>query len=285
MTTKIEWAHVPGYRGETWNPVTGCSEISPGCKNCYAERMAKRLSRIPGSGYPAENPFGVRVHENRWRTPIKKKTPTAFFVCSMGDLFHPDVPRDAMMRVFNTAVKCPQHLFLLLTKRPDNALKLLHNWGLMPDPVLDSPPCGEWLPDNIWFGVTVENQEQADKRIPPLFAIPAAKRFISCEPMLSFVDIQYVLSTGLINQVICGGETGPGARPMSPDCARSLRDQCQAAGVPFFLKSRGEWGDEPFSSAGKAFPSVTMGGEQLFRCGKKLAGRLLDGKEWNEFPK
>jgi len=224
MSTKIEWTHPPGFRGVTWNPVTGCTPISAGCANCYARRMAKRLAGR--YGYPQDDPFRVTVHEDRFEEPWAWKKPRFCFVCSMGDLFHADVCDTAIEIILRRIAESPQHIFCLLTKRPGWMCRLLRH---------DEPP----LP-NLWLGVTAENQRTADERIPLLLDTPAAVRFVSVEPMLGAVDLSAHLSG--LSWCICGAETGPGARRMNLDWARSLRDQCRDASVPFFFKQAGPKG-------------------------------------------
>jgi protein gp37 len=256
MPSRIEWTD------ETWNPITGCTPISEGCDHCYAQRMAKRLAGR--YGYPDDDPFRVTFHSNRLGQPLKWKKPRRVFVCSMGDLFHPGVSFAKHQSVFSGCYNAPQHTYLFLTKRPRVAYNAFGSWlG------------GHAMPRNWWVGVTAENQARADKRIPVLLEIPAAVRFVSVEPMLGPVDIKKYLDLahaddidGLdyddrfgpwrhgLNWVICGGETGPGARTMRPEWARSLRGQCQAADVPFFFKK--------------------MGG--------KNKSRLLDGETWDQYP-
>lgn len=311
--TKIEWAT------KVWNPVTGCSKISPGCQNCYAERMAKRLAGR--CGYPKDDPFGITLHKDKLSEPLKWRKPQMVFVCSMGDLFHEDVPDDWLDQIFWEMGHTHQrHTFLILTKRPER----MRDWLLQ-------AYRGNAPYPNIWLGVTVENQEMADKRIPMLLQAPAAKRFISVEPMLGPVDLNkwfylHGPSTGFwydclgrkrggggiggdafsvvlskdIDWVICGGETGPKARPIHPGWVRSLRDQCKEADVPFFFKSWGEWlpdnqvSDDDFAvkPGHPGAPAWAVNkpvcwlspGLHAFKVGKKAAGRLLDGQEWSERP-
>ena len=227
--TKIHWAD------KVWQPVTGCSKISAGCQNCYAEKMSKRLAGR--YGYPAENPFAVTVHPDRLGEPAAWKKPQRVFVCSMGDLFHSDVSPDFLLRVFGRMNAYKQHTFLVLTKRPDNALQFCREHGLMPGGYPDpfSTPSGEVWPRNVWMGVTTENQEMANERIPFLLQFPAAVRFVSVEPMLGPVMLPPVCDR-LLDWVICGGESGQKARPMKLEWAESLHDQCKAAGVSFFMK-------------------------------------------------
>lgn len=273
--SKISWTDA------TWNPITGCSPISTGCANCYAARIAKRLAGR--CGYPADNPFRVTLRKDKLLEPLGWKKPRRVFVCSMGDLFHERVMQAWIDDIFDTMSKCPQHTFLVLTKRPDQMLVQLDNlrrrWkSEVLGPREDWPA---WPLPNVWLGVTAENQEQSDNRIPTLLQIPAAKRFISCEPLLGPIELgllgtapkniseRYTLICELLHWVICGGETGPKARPMHPDWGRSLRDQCISAEVPFHFKS---WG--------KTLPieqwDITQGPDG--------SGRTLDGVVWDQFP-
>ena len=462
--SKIEWTD------RVWNPVTGCTPISEGCDNCYAERMSKRLAGR--CGYPKDDPFKVTLHPDRLDQPARWKKPSKVFVCSMGDLLHENLLFQFIKKVWDVTVKCPQHTFIFLTKRPERMLRFAQ-WMAGTDHI----SIAEW-PRNCWIGVTAENQQRADERIPILLQIPAAVRFVSVEPLLSAIDISQYLQNGVIanerkrnpfhgtcgdgavfcgrtgqdmeasrdgrvrertiirqnagrtnegrekhgclsscpvqlqqkeiqglctpyclddNQqsvysgqdgdkpqgreqnepasgqsgigneggeynsqlqipekkkeistrhekcecqidrhsgrrdkslmqestnvsrgdskalsgftadsfqhpsqqdmetylgiswVICGGESGPGARPMHPDWARSLRDQCQAAGVPFMFKQWGEWYPDTkglyLNENGVAATGVIFGDTFIHRVGKKRAGRLLDGRIWDEFPK
>lgn len=251
MSTKIEWAT------QVWNPVTGCSKISEGCANCYAEPFAKRLQNHPNFDikYKYRDGFKPTTHPEVLNQPYEWKKPQRVFVCSMGDLFHDDVPNDFLIRVWSVMVNNPIHTFLLLTKRPENALKFYNLYT------------ESWRSNNIWIGVTAENQREADKRIPILLQISAAIRFVSVEPMLSEIDIKPYINA--LDWVICGGETGRKARPLHPSWVRSLRDRCYVAQVPFFFK---QWGEFDYS---KGFAE---------RVGKKQSGSMLDGKQWKEFP-
>ncbi len=219
MANKIGWCDM------TWSPITGCTPISDGCTNCWASRMAKRLAGR--NGYDKDEPFKPTVHLDRLDNPKFPKKPSKIFVCSMGDLFHEEIPDDALLCIFGKLMEYPQHIFQILTKRPKRMLAF--------EKYLD------W-PDNFWMGVTAENQEMADKRIPTLLQMPAAVRFVSCEPLLGPIDIARWLRSGAdglpreIDWIPAGPETGPGARPMNPDWAKSLRDQCLEAGIPFFYK-------------------------------------------------
>ena len=261
--TKIDWAE------KSWNPVTGCSKISPGCANCYAERMSKRLAGQ--CGYPKENPFAVTLHPDKLDEPLRWKKPKRIFVCSMGDLFHDDVPFEVINRIWATmiSVVCREHTFMILTKRPERMLEF-YEWTQKR--IRQGIFGVEFEGNHIWIGVTAENQEQADKRIPILLQIPAAVRFVSVEPMLGPVKFRPYTLTGRpcfvcecedelgeargtqshpincgwrkdqgkgqggIDIVICGTESGPNRRKTPIDCIRNLRDQCVSAGVKFFLK-------------------------------------------------
>ena len=228
MTTKIEWAD------ETINPITGCTQISEGCANCYAKRMATRLAGR--YGYPKSDPFRPGAfHPEEIKKPSKWKKPRRIFVCSMGYIFHERVAPGDLCDVFEMMHIYRRHTFMLLTKRPERAPKHV-----------------SWWTKNIWLGVSAENQARADERIPILLRIPAAVRFVSVEPMLGPVDIANIQKAFWlyddeygsrirrredgIHWVICGGETGPGKRKMETKWATDLRDQCVAAGVPFFFK-------------------------------------------------
>jgi len=229
----IEWTEA------TWNPVTGCTKISAGCKNCYAERMANRLQAM---GQPNYNEgFKVKTHNNSLLLPLKWKKPRKIFVNSMSDLFHKDVNISFILKVFQIMNEHPQHTFQVLTKRSER-LRQINNKLL-------------W-PDNIWMGVTVENRDY-QYRIEDLSATSAKIKYISFEPLLGPVPN---INLTDIDWVIVGGESGPGARPMSPKWVKDIRDQCVAKGVSFFFK---QWGG----------------------FNKKKAGRLLDGRTWDEMPK
>lgn len=302
--TRIEWTK------KTWNPVTGCTKISPGCQNCYAERMSKRLRGR--CGYPVEDPFRVTLHPERLEEPLRWRKPSMIFVCSMGDLFHEDVPFDYIDRVFKRINGSPQHDFLILTKRPERMREYFARSMKFPCAACQGTGCSYCLDhgyqnwemkpySNVWLGVTAENRPMWDERVNILKQLAAAKRFVSYEPALG--SLGEVDLSGL-DWVICGGETGPDARPVHPDWVRGLRDQCQSAGVPFFFKSWGEWVCRPWSSDNGRKRELCLGmdgtsvyaqvghmmgfrkpGEALMvRVGKKAAGRLLDGQEWNEMP-
>lgn len=249
--TKISWTDA------TWSPVTGCSAVSPGCTNCYARRMSHRLAGR--FGYPANEPFRVTRHPERLGEPLRWSKPRRIFVCSMGDLFHRDVPWEFIRQVFSTMWDSPQHTFFVLTKRPGRM-------DYFAERILE----GNW-PSNVWAGTSVGEA----KYLPWLDAmgsVPAPVKFLSAEPLLGPLDLREHLRLisprpgsviqfkpfRLVDWVIVGGESGPGARPMKLDWVRSIRDQCQEAGVPFFFKGAG---------------GLRQG-----------TGTLLDGREWKEKP-
>jgi protein gp37 len=208
----IEWTQA------TWNPVTGCSKVSAGCKNCYAERLAARLQSMGNARY--RNGFKVTLHPDLIELPKRWREPRLIFVNSMSDLFHEQVPLEFIQRVFATMRDCPQHTFQILTKRSARLRKIAGNF--------------EW-PGNIWMGVSVEDQRVL-RRITDLQRVPATVRFLSCEPLIGPLD---ELSLAGIHWVIVGGESGPGARPMKIEWIRSIFRQCRKCKVPFFFK---QWG-------------------------------------------
>ena len=230
--TGIEWTE------STWNPVTGCSKISSGCLNCYAERMARRLQAMGLAGYAGG--FSVAIHEEALKLPIRWRRPRMIFVNSMSDLFHEDVPEAFLRRIFDVMTKTPWHRYQILTKRAERLSRLA--------------PSLPW-PENIWMGVTVEEGRYMG-RVDHLRKTPATVKFLSLEPLLGPVAD---LRLDGIDWVILGGESGPGARPLNASWVVDIREKCQKANVPFFFK---QWG-----------------GVQ-----KKKAGRLLEGRTWNEIP-
>lgn len=274
--TKIEWTEA------TWNPVSGCTKISEGCKNCYAETMANRLKAMGTKGY--EDGFEVTLHIERMDEPLRRKKPTMYFVCSMGDLFHEDVDFDDIDNIFFVMSMCPQHTFQVLTKRPERMKEFLSD---AKDTINTSRKICELPPvevplSNVWLGVTAENQEQADKRIPILLDIPAAVRFVSIEPMLGEIDLKLWQSEGnptnqeplrernwLIDWVIVGGETGAGARPIRYEWVKSIQSQCEEFGVPFFFK---KWGKIAYHK-GDAMTNT------------KLFDGIIDGLKCRQMPK
>jgi protein gp37 len=270
--SKIEWTD------KTWNPVTGCTKVSQGCKNCYAERMYERFN---GHG----SFKNVTCHQDRLTQPMKWKKPSMIFVNSMSDLFHEDVPFIFIDAVFSVMSDVDHHIYQVLTKRIERMLEFF-KWK--------SDEFGiPWQPKpNVWLGVSVEDQDAADERIPLLLQVPAAVRFLSCEPLIGPVDFAKVpvgeagfdyTMNDTIHWVICGGESGPGARPMHPDWARSLRDQCASAGVPFFFKQWGEYAPhmEAKIEIGVGYKGI---GYSMAKVGKKKAGRILDGSTYDGFP-
>ena len=258
--SNIEWTD------STWSPVTGCTKVSPGCDNCYAEGIARRFAG--SKAFP--NGFDVTLHPKRLDQPLKWRKPRRIFVNSMSDLFHDQVPDRFIAEVFNRMGAAPRHTFQVLTKRHGRMRSLLKRWSEHAEKGCHCPPdqggCsapvdvqhGVWPLPNVWLGVSVENQQWADIRIPALLETPAVVRWISAEPLLGPIDLAEWLGPRcrasraqadrpFLDWVVTGGESGPGARPMHPDWPRSLRDQCQEAGVPFFMKQAGtvlakEWG-------------------------------------------
>ncbi|WP_339774280.1 phage Gp37/Gp68 family protein [uncultured Thalassospira sp.] len=399
--TKIEWTKRAGTKGETWNPIrarnkaTGgvghfCTKVSAGCQNCYAADFQKRFKNAVR--YAAQDADQVEIYldEAVLMQPLHWKKPRTIFVCSMTDLFYDGHDDEWIDKIFAIMALCPQHIFIVLTKRPERLRNFINHikagsWLEIEDYAISMgyDPRGaddhgfDWLSNkamlpNVWLGTSVEDQATANERIPVLLDTPAAVRFISAEPLLGPVDmgvprpqswptpvdditdeidsLRY-LSGPRIDWVIVGGESGRNARPMHPDWARSLRDQCKAAGTPFFFKQWGAWApkssvdcycngpdrnkrEHPNSEgiswrtvgricyqdftiseharrvrAGEAFNSRavevdeqaisdlaaslkdenrkidnTLGYQWMYRVGKKAAGRLLDGREHNEWP-
>jgi len=382
--TKIEWVkNEDGSHGETWNPIVGCSILSPGCTNCYAMRMAARIEAMNHEARETERSSGKKrpaaaqydgttkivngspvwtgkmqlAGENVLLAPLKRKKTTTYFVNSMGDLFHENVPDEWIDQVFAVMALCPQHTFQVLTKRAERmreymsravdmsallgatftsintrgridvarATELNHRItaGAMP-----------WPLPNVWLGVSTERQKEADERIPLLLQTPAAIRFISAEPLLGPIDLNrihegYDTPEGArvdmwesalngkrfdiwsdgdteghpkLDWVIVGGESGPDARPMHPDWARALRDQCAAAGTKFFFKQWGEWRQRDCVHVAREHAvfnpdgSLTMGVGAgtaieclrthvvMERMGKSRAGRELDGVTHDDMP-
>ncbi len=241
-TSRIEWTDM------TWNPVTGCDRVSPGCAHCYALTLAKRLKAMGSARYQRDGVsrtsgigFALTIHRDLLETPLRWKTPRRVFVNSMSDLFHPEVPDEFIAAVFNTMVEAKQHQFQVLTKRADRIEALASQ--------LPWPP-------NVWMGVSIENKSWV-ARADGLKNVPAAVRFISAEPLLGPLDN---LDLDGIDWVIAGGESGPRHRIVDAHWIRSLRDRCTAHGVPFFFK---QWGGRHPTSG----------------------GRVLDGREWSQWPR
>lgn len=340
--TKIEWAD------STWNPITGCSPVSPGCANCYAAQLAgTRLKHHPSRKGLTKEVNGrpvwtgeVRFNEEWLMQPLRWKKPRRIFVCAHSDIFHEAVPDEWLDRIFAVMVLASQHTFQVLTKRPKRMREYVkalsagerdsemfnHKFkgciggvkAIMSGSVKSGPL------RNVWLGVTVESQTQANQRIPLLLQTPAAKRFVSIEPMLGPVNLTAIdfnrdvtcnvldgaglsrrspcqsipnTSCKKLDWVICGGESGPNARPMNPNWVRSLRDQCQEAKVPFMFKQWGEWCPHSIGHSGEV--GAWSDGSFYRNCadvendennmnrvsGKKYAGyNLLDGKEYLEVP-
>ena len=238
--TSIEWTE------QTWNPAVGCSKISPGCAYCYAETMARRLKAMGVRGY--ENGFKLTLLPERLEEPLKRRQPTTYFVNSMSDLFHENIPDSYLRKVFAVIQKSPHHTFQILTKRAERMAEYFQ--GQMPPP-------------NAWMGVTVENRADGLPRLDYLRAVAACIRFVSAEPLLE--DLGYIDLTG-IHWLIVGGESGPKSRPMKRDWALNIKNQCDANKVAFFFKQWGGWGADGKKRA------------------KKQNGRLLDGRTWDAVP-
>jgi len=357
--SRIEWTE------EVWNPMRGCSRVSPGCEHCYAEITANRFS---GPGQPYDGLVRIVNDHPQWtgrielgdkeqvERPLHWKRPRRVFVNSMSDLFHPAVPEWFIDKVLEVIAACPQHTFQVLTKRPELLQQKLYGYA-------DNAPArelggGDYLP-NLWLGVSVENQEYANRRIPDLLKAWPGVKWVSYEPALGPVDFsrwmvplhwhwdskfktpEDALAAGayaerkpqalvsaaarFLDWIVMGGESQAGARPMHPAWVRSVRDQCKAAGVPFFFKQWGMWipksqvGDAPLIGGlnslnplgnsnlnrvadapwgtieqdGTFFPETTPwnghddDGEEavMFNVGKKLSGSKIDGREWKEYPK
>lgn len=239
--SKIEWTE------QTWNPVTGCTKISPGCKYCYAEVMAKRLKAMGAPGY--ENGFNtITLMYERLDQPLHRKKPTIYFVNSMSDLFHEAVPYDFIDRIFDTIRATPQHAYQILTKRAERMNEYFQT---------------RQVPDNAWLGVSVEDKKYGIPRIGYLQAIKAKTRFLSIEPLLE--DLGRFSLKG-IHWVIVGGESGVKARPMEESWVLKLRDQCQRNEIDFFFKQWGSWGQDGV------------------KRNKSANGRQLQGQLWDMIP-
>ncbi len=332
--SSIEWCSA------SWNPIAGCSKVSSGCKNCYAIKDAHRLAGNPNERISTKyanttTPNGknwtgvVNLDEGALTQPMRWTRPRLIFVNSMSDLFHDSVTDLWIDKVFAVMAMCPQHTFQVLTKRPARMRLYLErdDVGFMIRHLIAMAQIegvGKLINANritlplrnVWLGVSVENQEAANERVDLLCRTLAARRFLSCEPMLGAIDIpelNYANMRRRIDWVIAGGESGGLARPSHPDWFRHLRDQCQAAGVSFFFKQHGEFlevdGDSPTQTIeitphtklplGGNYYYVAPDGEMitnprfgrkdvpyrlLQRVGKRAAGRMLDGREWNEMP-
>lgn len=321
--TAIEWTE------RTWNPIVGCSVVSPGCTNCYAMRQAARIARMnpglehyraltePSKAGPVWTGNIALAPDHILTEPLRRRKPTTYFVNSMGDLFHENVPDEWIDRVFAVMALCPQHTFQVLTKRSKRMLSYILRGA-----------DATWPLPNVWLGVSTEDQSRADERIPDLLDTPAAVRFVSAEPLLGPVVLTAIKQgTGLrdalggvayeagpmhrehhgeprLDWVIVGGESGPSARPMHPDWLRALRDQCQRHGTAFFFKQWGEWvqchedsgefqADEDTYGPKVAWnmperltirTQGAAGADAWGKVGKARAGRQLDGRTWDQMP-
>jgi protein gp37 len=256
--SSIEWTEA------TWNPVTGCDRVSEGCDHCYAQTLAKRLKAMGNNRYQQDGDpgtsgpgFGVTLHHDVLDLPTRWSRGRVVFVNSMSDLFHDKVPDEFIEAAFRTMRETPRHQYQVLTKRPGRMASLLNRWR-------DREAMDELVAlPNVWLGTSVENQKWADIRIPQLLRTPAAVRFLSCEPLLGPVNLAIHLDGAHppigLHWVIVGGESGPGARVMNPEWARSVRDQCRCRRIPLFFK---QWGGRT----------------------PKAGGRELDGRTWDEMP-
>lgn len=220
--TGIEWTHVPGYKGETWNPVRGCTKVSPGCKHCYAETFAERWRGV--AGHPYEQGFDLRLVPEKIAEPTRATKPRAYFVNSMSDLHQDGIDQRFLRDCYTTMWACTQHLFMVLTKRAENMRDAQPGLG-----IYGNAP-------NVWLGVSVEDRKYGLPRVDVLRTIPAAVRFLSIEPLLE--DLGDIDLTG-IHWAIVGGESGANARPMEESWALRILAQCKEQGVPFFFK---QWG-------------------------------------------
>ncbi|HBY02285.1 MAG TPA: hypothetical protein DEG92_07105 [Rikenellaceae bacterium] len=236
MPTKIEWTD------ESWNPITGCTPISPGCLNCYAKKMTNRLKGR--YGYHHENPFQVTMHKDKFSFPLSLRRPRKVFICSMGDIFHKDVPDAWIDAVLHVTSIVPRHTYIILTKRPERMQYYINA-------IVDKHAIE--IPSNLWFGVTTENQEMADFRLPLLIDTKIANKFVSIEPMLGPVDLSNYIDC--LNWVIVGGETGNKARDMKAEWAMKVKFQCLQKGIPFFFKQMSNKAPTPPDLAIKQFPS------------------------------
>ncbi|WP_417821274.1 phage Gp37/Gp68 family protein [Terasakiella sp.] len=303
--SKIEWTD------KTWNPIAGCAVVSEGCKNCYAINQAMRNAAMGCDKYVGTTRKSGTKHvwtgkinfdEKALLAPLKRKTPTRYFVNSMSDLFHENVPDEWIDKIFAVMALCPQHTFQVLTKRPERMREFYQN------PARDD--LITWaqaeftkrfqsqtvsLP-NVWLGVSIEDQATANERIPLLLDTPAAVRWVSAEPLLGPVIFGSVDIHGIgkvyrekvidhLDWVVVGGESGPGARPMHPEWADELRGQCEMSGVPFLFKQWGEWAPYDRGQIDQgALVSYGATWRPLIKIGKKLAGRLMHGKTFDQYP-
>jgi len=239
--SKIEWTE------KTWNPSAGCTKISSGCKNCYAEVMANRHKAMGTVGY--ENGFKFNTVPSRLNVPLKRKKATVYFVNSMSDIFHEDMPEEYLDRIFEVIENTPHHTYQILTKRAD---RMYYYFSKNP------------VPSNVWLGVTVENKRQGLPRIDKLRHLKAKVLFLSVEPLLEDLGEMNLKN---IDWVIVGGESGHKAIPMDKQWVTNIKQQCENEGIAFFFKQWGTWG------------------EDKIKRNKKLNGKKLDGKIWHQYPK
>jgi len=240
MSHKIEWTE------QTWNPSAGCTKISLGCKNCYAETMAIRLQAMSVEGY--RNGFNFNTVPSRLNEPLKRKKPTIYFVNSMSDIFHEDMPNEYLDEIFNIIEQTPHHTYQVLTKRADKMFKYLSQ---------------REIPKNIWLGVTVENRKQGLPRIDKLRQLKASVLFLSVEPLLEDLG---EINLKNIDWVIVGGESGNRARPMEKSWVLNIKQQCENKDIAFFFKQWGTWGADKV------------------KRNKKQNGKTLNGQIWQQYP-
>ena len=282
--TSIEWTKPPGYTGKTWNIITGCDKLSPGCVHCYAANIAKR--------FWGDRAFSdVQFHSDRLEQPLKRQVPTCYFVNSMGDLFHEKVTYEQFKRVMSVIAMTPQHIYQALTKRPERMLEMVTRY--ISESIVQGVIPFERAFSHLWLGVTVEDQKRANERIPLLLQTPAAVRFLSVEPMLESISLRWLPAFpenapfiaqkpgGVTNEldgarridwVIIGGESGPRARPFDIAWARSIIEQCKSADVSVFMKQLGSnpWVDSI------SYTEVDAGARYI------ATGKGGDPKEWPE---
>lgn len=239
--TTIEWTE------RTWNPTVGCSKVSPGCAHCYAEAMARRLKAMGVTGY--ENGFALTLLPSRLEEPLQRKKPTVYFVNSMSDLFHEEIPDAYIRQVFEVIRRAPQHTFQVLTKRAERMAEFFAGYGA--------------APPNAWLGTTVEDRQHGVPRLDWLRQVPARIRFVSAEPLLEDLG---TLDLSDIHWVIVGGESGPSARPMKLEWVLRIKRQCEEQRAAFFFKQWGGWGVDGRKRA------------------KKRNGRMLQGRTWDGVP-
>lgn len=240
MATKIEWTEA------TWNPSAGCTKISAGCKNCYAETMAIRLQAMKVEGY--ETGFNFSIVPSRLNEPLNRKKSTVYFVNSMSDIFHEEMPDEYLDKIFDVIKKTPQHIYQILTKRAGRMYEYLEYKN---------------IPKNVWLGVTVENKKDGLPRIDKLRKLKASVLFLSVEPLLE--DLGNI-NLKNIDWVIVGGESGNRARPMDSSWVLNIKEQCEANNIAFFFKQWGTWGSDKV------------------KRNKKVNGKFIDGKIWQEYP-